>query len=32
VVMGGQIVEQGSYTELMRQDGAFAELARRQLA
>ncbi|MEO5815225.1 MAG: NHLP bacteriocin export ABC transporter permease/ATPase subunit [Gemmatimonadaceae bacterium] len=32
VVIGGQIVEHGSYSELMRQDGAFAELARRQLA
>ncbi len=32
VVMSGQIVEHGTYAELMRLNGAFAELARRQLA
>jgi NHLM bacteriocin system ABC transporter ATP-binding protein len=32
VVMGGQIVESGSYAELLGANGAFAELARRQLA
>jgi ATP-binding cassette subfamily C protein len=29
---GGQIVEMGSYDELMRQGGLFADLARRQMA
>jgi ATP-binding cassette subfamily C protein len=29
---GGQIIEMGSYQELMDQNGMFAELARRQMA
>lgn len=32
VVEGGRLVQQGTYRELMDQDGPFAELARRQLA
>jgi NHLM bacteriocin system ABC transporter ATP-binding protein len=32
VVKAGEIVEHGSYLELMQLDGVFAELARRQLA
>ena len=32
VLDGGQIVEAGSYAELMEKNGLFAELARRQLA
>jgi ATP-binding cassette subfamily C protein len=32
VIERGEIVEEGSYEELMRRDGAFAALARRQLA
>ena len=31
VVDGGRIVESGRYDELMRRDGVFAALARRQL-
>jgi ABC-type multidrug transport system fused ATPase/permease subunit len=29
---GGQIIEMGTYQELMDQNGMFAELARRQMA
>jgi len=32
VVVDGSLVEQGDYDSLMKQDGLFAELARRQLA
>lgn len=32
VVVDGSLVEQGDYDSLMKQDGVFAELARRQLA
>ena len=32
VLDAGRIVETGSYDELMRQDGVFASLSRRQLA
>jgi ABC-type multidrug transport system fused ATPase/permease subunit len=31
-VADGQVQEQGSYAELMAREGAFATLARRQLA
>ncbi|MEW6363694.1 MAG: NHLP bacteriocin export ABC transporter permease/ATPase subunit [Acidobacteriota bacterium] len=31
VIDGGRVVESGSYDELMRRDGLFAQLARRQL-
>jgi NHLM bacteriocin system ABC transporter ATP-binding protein len=30
VVVAGRVVQQGTYTELMREEGAFRELARRQ--
>ena len=32
VVVGGQIAESGTFESLMAKDGAFAELARRQMA
>jgi ATP-binding cassette subfamily C protein len=32
VLEGGQIVEMGTYTELLERDGLFAKLARRQMA
>lgn len=32
VLQNGRVVQQGTYTELIRQEGAFAELAKRQLA
>jgi ABC-type multidrug transport system fused ATPase/permease subunit len=31
VVEAGRVVQQGTYDELMAQDGLFAELARRQV-
>ena len=32
VLDGGRVVEEGSYTDLMDQDGLFADLAKRQIA
>ncbi len=32
VLRGGKVVQRGTYTELMQQEGLFATLAQRQIA